>query len=402
MRSRVVAFAIATALAMSASSAVLAADVSGKISALGETRKNGQGDERALGALYLSANARKVADVQDFNFNVYGRLANENEGVPGGGNRLFYAYFDKKNLLKDLDLRIGRQVTALSPGLVTLDGLDLKFKGLSPFTLRGIIGQTVDQEGGSEGGALALGFETGLRYDAFDATLSYYEEDKSGDVLKQLYGGDLRYDLARTVEFTGEFQYDYLRDQFSHLFAEANYYAPMSYGLSFHYLYDVPVFSSTSIYSVFAVDLYEEIGFEAHYNFQGGYVGLARYTHEFNQSFSDADVFEAGVKKPESDRDWYGYLIGTVRQDKDGQSMQGMKVLCAYPVNELFIPGIGLDYDVLDREPGDDSKTTSQRLWLFVKSEVNHDLSLDGTLEHGKSVDSGSYTQARIQATYRF
>lgn len=383
-----------------AAPAAAGGEVSGKFSAIAETRENEEGKTEALGALYCLFNARKFSDVQGLDFNLYGRVATENgEGV-GDGNRLYYAYFEKRGIAEAMNVKIGRQFSANAAGLSTIDGIDVRVKGKSPLFIRTFFGGTVDLDDDAGGGDLALGLETGVAFDAFDAAISYYEESGGGDELKKLYGFELYADLADALELSGDARYDYFRDQLSHVYAEAAFHGVDSLGLRFHYLYDVPVFDATSIYSVFAVDLYEEAGAEVTYDFSLGFRGLARVTHEFNKSYEDADVYEAGVMKPGGD--WTGYLLFTLRDAEEGQEMRGMKALVSYDANRSFMPGAGVHYDVLERRLGDDDMTTSQRWWFFARSELTESFALEGRVEAGKSDLTGSFTQASLKADYRF
>lgn len=392
--------AAALALALAVPAAAAGGDVSGKFSAIAETRENEEGKTEAMGSLYCLLNARRISDVPGLNFNLYGRAATENDEGVGDGNRLYYAYLEKAGIGGAMNVRLGRQFSANAAGLSTIDGVDVKVKGKSPLYIRTFFGGTVDLDDSAGGGDLALGLEAGVSFSAFDAAVSYYEESGGGDELKKLYGFEIYADLAGALELAGDARYDYFRDQLSHVYAEAAFHGVPSFGARLHYLYDVPVFDATSIYSVFAVDLYEEAGAEVTYDFACGVRALARVTHEFNESFADANVYEAGFLK--TDGDWTGYFLFTLRDTEEGQEMRGVKALVSYEANRSFMPGAGVHYDVLERRLGDDDMTTSQRWWVFTRSELTEAFALEARVEAGKSDLTGSFNQASLKAEYRF
>lgn len=393
-----------SALALLSPQGAHSTDLSGRLTAAAEVRDSSGGGKDSQLFLSAYASARKIADVQGLNFKLYGRLASESEDEDQGLERessLYLAYLEKLDLVKGLDLKAGRQFAAFSAGARTIDGVDLRYQAMSNLALRTFLGNTVDTNVEEGSDATAFGLEARTRFEGFEASLSYYGESEKSNTLKELYGADFRWEAFENTEFSGEASYDYLRDQFSHLYLEADYYAKQPFGVRLHYLYDMPVFEATSIYSVFAADLYEEVGCELTYRLGWGYTALARYTREFYESYSDADTIEAGLKK-ERGTGWSGYLLGTLREDDGGQSLKGMKFLFTYPVHRYFEPGVGINYDVLERRIEDTEDTTAKRYWVFARSEVSDTLSFDLTIENGKSVLTGNYTQGRLAANYRF
>jgi hypothetical protein len=221
---------------------------------------------------------------------------------------------------------------------------------------------------------------------------------------KELVGLSGRYDVARVVDVSAETQYNLIAGNISHFFGEARYHGCPLYGVSVHYLYDLPVFRATSIYSVFAVDQYSEIGADFQYNFQPGLSGVARWSHEYarGSSGSDANVYELGLEKRRVREGLWGYALGTYRDDPSGQDMRGAKLMLAYSFAPYFQPGVGYHYDVLERRIEEHDETTSQRAWVFIESNITNAVSVEAKLERTQSSLYDHYWLGRIRVSYRF
>ncbi len=397
--------AVALALAMPLLPvASMAAELSGRLTTALEYFDNADEDTAVPAYLYGYGSVTRIADDPGFTFRGYGRLAKDLAGEVDRDSRLYYAYLEKRDLLDGLDVKLGRQFVATTAGASTIDGVDANYELAKLLKLRAFVGGAVSFDDDYEHGDYALGAEIGAHHNRdFEANLSYYQEYDDGDLAFELFGLDARYDVLRMVELTGELQYNYLRDEISYIFAEADYHRSARYGVRVHYLYDVPLFKSTSIYSVFAVDQYEEAQAEFTYNFGDGYRALARYTIEFYEKDDDASVYEAGVDKLSTGR-WYGYALGTWRIDPDGQGLYGVKLLYGDRHYRYFQPGVGVHLDVLERrrEDNSDDETTSSRVWIFARSDLTDTVSLEAKLERSESDLYDQYYSGRIKATYRF
>jgi hypothetical protein len=235
-----------------------------------------------------------------------------------------------------------------------------------------------------------------------DASLAYFQERDDHDLAREILGLDLRYDIEDALELSADAQYNLLMGGISRFFAEANYHRNPKYQVKAHYLYDIPVFRATSIYSVFAVDQYQEAGADFIYVLDKGLNAVARYTREMYESTADANVYEAGVEKLPFGAPWSGYLLGTYRDDKDGQDLRGAKLRLAYEYSRYFQPGFGIHYDVLERRLEDNDRTTSNRIWIFAESDLNDVLTLEAKVERAHSALYDDDYSGRVRLSYRF
>lgn len=401
------AFAFATMLPPGASAAQ---SVTGRLSTVVEWFDDAQGDQAMPLYLYGFLNAKDLGEVSGLNFRAYGRLADDLADEVDRKSHLYYAYVEKNDLAGMLDARLGRQYVATAAGGAVLDGLDVKADVYGPLSLRAFGGVRVSQEEEYTAGDLALGAQAALDIGKVgDASLSYFQEWDDGDLAREVLGGDVRYDLLDALEASVDGQYNLLIKEVNHVYAELNYHRNRSYSVKGHYLYDLPVFRATSIYSVFAVDKYQEAGLSLEYRFadsllDGSFPGLcavADYTREFYEQDADANVFEFGFEKNAKGL-LSGYLLGMVRQDKDGQDLVGGKFRVAYKFHPLFQPGVGIHYDVLERRLEESDHTTSSRIWAFVESDVTDEFTLEASVERAESDLYDEYYQGRLRLSYRF
>ena len=113
------------------------------------------------------------------------------------------------------------------------------------------------------------------------SSLSYLQQWEEGELAKELIGFDFDYDIKQSLDLYSEVQYSWLTDEVTYFLAGANYHRSHNWSLRGEYLYSLPVFSSTSIYSVFAVSEYQEASLEATYRLAKGLRTFVRLSNEF-------------------------------------------------------------------------------------------------------------------------
>jgi hypothetical protein len=320
------------------------------------------------------------------NFKGYGRLATDTQDVVDVDSRLYYAFLEKKGVFDSrVDFRLGRQFVVTTAGASVMDGLDLVLNNVGHFNFRFFGGGDATYYEDYDKSDLVWGAEVRgfFLQERLDLGLSYLQTWEESELTKELIGIDLDYDRKNLINVYSEFQFNYLNNVVSYFLAGAKYYKSSKWNLRTEYLYSLPVFTSTSIYSVFAVDKYQEFMAEYAYNIAVGLRAFGRYSHEFYEEFSDADVFEAGIEKIRT-RNFSGYLAGIYRNDGDGQNLKGVKARVAWMFSKKLQAGIGANVDVLDRRidfENNEDETTSDLFWLygtyFFTNRVNVQLKLE-------------------------
>lgn len=361
---------------------------------------------------YLQFSLVDIAE-KGYNFHFYGRLAEDIENEVDVDSRLYYAYLEKQDFLdySGLDMRLGRQFIATTAGASLMDGLSLDYSFLESYHASFFGGGDVTYyEGYNVDSNGIWGLELGGFFldDDLEANLSYLQKWEDGVLSKELIGFDANYDWQNKLWVYNETQWDYLSDRLSYELIGAKYRFERPFTLRLEYLYSLPVFSSTSIYSVFAVEDYEEVLVEGTWLIRPGLQSFARYWREIYDEFADADVFEIGIEKIRTVK-FSGYLSGILRKDDDGQDLQGFKVRAAYQFLPKFEAGTGLELNVLEREIAffdtddpDQEETTNTRLWVYGTYDFSNRISLEAKFERIESDLWDYYNRGRIRLNLTF
>ncbi len=399
--------ALLVVVGMLCSQAVAANTITGRASTVFEWFDDPNGDAATPVYQYLQFNALDIAG-KGWDFRGYARAASDLSNKIDADSRLYYAYIQKKGLAEGLDLKLGRQFMSTSAGASLMDGISLDYvlpfaqKIPLSFSLYG--GGDVSYYSNYNEEDLIFGGElNGKFFGSLDAGLSYIQRWGDGELANEIFGLDLDYDYKNLLNLYSETQYDYLTDSISYFLAGANYHQSNKWSVRAEYLYSLPVFSSTSIYSVFAVNEYEEMMAELNYRIAAGLKAFGRLTYEMYPDFDNAVVAEAGIEKIRTDR-ISGYLSGVLREDGDGgQDLIGAKVRARYMINQMFQAGVGAEIDVLQRRIEDDrDDTLSSRYWLDLTAYLTKKVNVEAKIERSKSDLWNEYYEGRVRLNILF
>lgn len=389
-------------LALGPVGTVWGATVSGRASTVLEWRDDPQGDAALPGYQYLQLNIGDIAG-KGIDFKGYGRLADDFNNELDIDSRLYYAYLEKKGLLTNLDAKLGRQFISTTAGASIMDGLYLNYSNLGPLKLALFGGGDVAYYSGYNAeDVIAGGKLSGQFIDSLDLGLSYIQKWNDGDLSHELIGFDAAYDVKELINLYSETQFSWLTDEVTYFLAGAHYYRNPKWSLRTEYLYSLPVFSATSIYSVFSVAEYQELMAELNYSIAPGLRVFGRYSREMYEDFADANVFEAGLEKIRTAR-CAGYLTGVWRDDGDGQDLKGFKIYGSYLLNQALQAGAGAHVDVLERRLDDtDDETSSSRLWVDLTAYLTKTVNVEAKAERIESDLWDEYYQGRIRLNVLF
>jgi len=393
--------AAAGLLALWSAGDALAASVSGRASTVLEWYDTAEEDTAVPFYQYLLLNVKDI-DGNGLNFRGYGRLADDLADEDKIDSELYYGYLEKKDILENLDFRLGRQFISTTAGASLMDGLKLDYGLLDTYKLSLFGGGDVSYYEGYNAKDLLVGAEISGRFiKTLDLGLSYLQKWEESELTHELIGFDFDYDYRDALNLYSETQYSWLTDEVTYFIFGAKYHQDPKWSLRAEYLYSLPVFSSTSIYSVFAVSEYQEALAELNYNFGKGLRAYARYIREINDEVADANVYEAGIEQIRTAR-FAGYLAGTSRDDSDGQDLNGFKVYASYLFNQYFDAGLGAHVDVMERRLDDDDETTNSRLWADATVHVNKKVNVQGKVERVESDLWDEYYRGRVRLNILF
>lgn len=355
---------------------------------------------------YILLNVRDIGN-EGMNFKGYGRLATDTQDVVDVDSRLYYAYLEKKGVFNSrTDFRFGRQFVVTTAGASVMDGLDLVLNNIGPFNFRVFGGGDATYYEDYDQDDLVWGAEiNGLfMQNSLNLGFSYLQKWDESELTQELIGIDFDYNKNNLINAYSEFQFNYLNDVVSYFLIGGKFYKSPKWNLRAEYLYSLPVFTSTSIYSVFAVDKYQELMAEYTYNIAAGFRAFGRYSREIYEEFSDADVLEAGIEKIRTAR-FSGYLTGVIRKDDDGQDLKGFKARAAWMFSKKFQAGVGANVDVLDRRidfENNEDETTSNLLWLYGTYFFTERVNLQLKLERAESDLWSEYYRGRARLNISF
>ena len=358
---------------------------------------------------YLQLNVRDLYK-DGYNFKFYGRLADDLSDEADVDSRLYYAYLEKKDFLNNLDFRLGRQFISTTAGASMMDGLSLKYSLMEDYKIRVFAGGDVQYYDGYNLKDVVDGIEISGKFldDSVEVGASYLQKWDGGLLAQELAGFDIDYDFQGKLWLYNELQWDLISERMSYALVGGKYRFAEAFTLRTEYLYSLPVFSSTSIYSVFAVEEYEELMAELTWRISRGFQLFSRITHEFYTDFSDADVYELGIEKLRTDG-LYGYLTGTYRDDDDGQGLYGFKAYANYQFTRKIRAGLGANVDVLERDiayydtdDDDQNETTSTRLWVDGRYDLNKTMNFTAKYEYIESDLWDHYNRGTLRLNITF
>lgn len=351
---------------------------------------------------YLSLNIDEITET-GLRFRGYGRLASDTRSKIDADSRLYTAYLENKGLFNSrLDFRLGRSFIVTTAGASLMDGLALKINDIGPLDFRIFGGGDVKYHEIYSTADLVAGFEVAGRFfDSLDTNFSFLQRWNDSDLANRLFGFDAAYEYKNLVNLYTDIQYSYLDRKITYFLGGLQYYAHSKWVFDLDYLYSLPIFSATSIYSVFASKQYQEVTAELDYFIIPELKAYFRYTREMYPEFTDANVYEFGLSMIQR-KDFSGYLAGIIRLAKEGQDLTGAKVRFAYWFNEHMQAGVGVHIDVFERRIEESDDTTSHRLWVDFSVFPTKSVSVQAIFELVDSALWKRYTRTGIRLNVRF
>ncbi len=333
-------------------------------------------------------------------FRLYGRIAGDLNDEVDAESRLYYAYYQKKGFWAGADLRVGRQWINTIAGSPILDGIRIDTGKRDLFRLAVFGGGYVTMEGdGTDDYLWGFSVKEDL-WSGTDLSASYIQKWIDSDLATEIVGVAGRTKVAKRGSVYGEFQYDMLSRLYSYYLAGIRLVPGDKFTFKSEYFGYTPVFDSTSIYSVFAVDQYKEISLSADYRLDRTWTIFGSYTREMYESFDDSNVVEAGLELRKKGG-YGGYVVAIFRSGEE--DLRGIKVDYRMPVLYDIKMDIGAEYNVYNRINDDnDDDTSAKRYWLEGIKNLNDDLTLRAKFERVESVVYDYYNRGRVSLQYRF
>ena len=320
---------------------------------------------------YLLLNVTNIDKEGKISIHGYGRGVQDMNNGNGITGRLYYLYGEYRDLYDKADIRLGRQFVNLSAGSTIIDGIQVDLKNIGPvgFTVLGgrdvVFG--VDGEIGHEGN-YAMGLSAYLLgFKKTQLDVSWFRKWDSGDVSRDIIGGNFNQYLFNNVRLYANARYDITAEVFNEVLAGVKYFPTANLIFTGEWYQSYPTFDTTDIFSVFAVNRYQEYVFRADYTINEFVAVHGGYTKEDFGDNSTSDVVEVGVTFHPVDK--VTVNLSYDRTSGYGGELNGGMLDVAYDMNKMVQLAAGMTYDVFNRDffPSSSGTEHAQRYYVGGK-----------------------------------
>jgi hypothetical protein len=353
-------------------------------------------------AEYLRLNVTKLDKEGKVNVYGYGRASNQLATSNDAEGRLYYLYMDYRDVLQDhLDMRLGRtyvNATALSG---TVDGVHFDAKNLGPFGVTVFGGRNVlfdAQKEYSTRGELLYG--TSVYLDTVKNThleVSYGRKYTDTDLARENVGFDFSTTPVDYANVYGRLKYDTIAEAYNEMLFGLKVAAYKDLILRGEFYQSYPTFDIQSIYSVFAVDQYQEKSLAAEYRVNDKYRVSLKYAREDFGKEETADLYEVALlARPIKD-----LTLNVSYEKRNGYAgeLNGVRLSGEYKINKASLLA-GMDYDDFRREAS--RKDQAKKYWAGVDYAFNKIVSALVRVEDNINFNYENSYQgyAAVQITY--
>lgn len=387
------------------SQTVFAADIHGRSSTQFLSFNNELlADQRQIElAEYLRVSITNLDKSGKFSIYGYGRGSQDFTNGEGLNGRLYYLYGEYRDLFDKADIRIGRQFVNLAAGSAIIDGGQVDLKNIGPvaftvlggrdvqFGLNGEIGDATNTVLGM--GAYLTGFKT------TDAEISWFRKWDQGDVARDILGASAKQYLFSNLKAYGNLRYDLTAEAFNEVQGGLKFYPLSNLIFTGEYYTSYATFDTTSFYSAFAVDRYQEAVFRADYAFNDMISINGGYKRAFYGEGATANTYSAGI----SLRPVEPLKLNVEYDNRNGYygSFNGAMVDATYDVNKSAQVAGGFTYDVYQRDSltGDE---IARRYWLAGRYKIAGNMALSGRVQNDVNARYTRNVSGRVTFDYDF
>lgn len=338
--------------------------------------------------MYVTGYGRAWADLQ------------EGGGVDG---RLYYLYLDKKEVVRQTNVRVGRQFFFVGAGSGIVDGARIDTRIVGPLAVTVVGGRHVfyDLNGeGTTGGDFAAAIQAELTIiPEGSLAASYFTTYDESELARQIFGLSANKRFSKYGELYTQLRYDYLSEVWSEIQVGGRTAIVPKLTLNAEYFRSIPVFDATSIYVVFAVEEFQEFLLRADYDLTPKITLSGEYRNESYGGGDEANVGEAGVRyRPKDGTSVYGagiWRVGT------GGNLYGFELSGDTVFGRMYTLAAGIQYDNFRRELMNDYDNAT-RLWVGAEARLRKDLSVSARIEDTMSDKYDNDVRGRIALNYDF
>ncbi len=356
---------------------------------------------------YLLMNVTNIDKEGKISITGYGRGVQDVNNGNGINGRLYYLYGQFRDLYDKVDIRLGRQFVNLSAGSAIIDGIQVDLKNIGPVGFTVLGGRDVvfglDGEIGY-GGNCDMGLSAYLLgFKKTQLDVSWLRKWDKGDVSRDIVGGNFNQYLFDNIRLYANARYDLNAEVFNEVLTGVKYFPTASLIFTGEWYQSYPTFDTTDIFSVFAVNRYQEYVFRADYMINE-YVSVhGGYTKEDFGDNSTSDVVEVGVSLHPIDK--VTVNLAYDRTSGYGGELNGGTVDVAYDMSKIMQFGAGMTYDVFNRDfvPSSSGTEHAQRYWVGGRYRFAKNMQASLRIDDLESETRGSSdVQGRFVFDYDF
>jgi hypothetical protein len=352
---------------------------------------------------YLRFSVTDIDKAGKFSLYGYGRAGQDFSAGEGLTGRLYYLYGDYRDLYDKIDFKIGRQFVNLAAGSAIIDGVQVDLKNVGPVAFSILGGRDVLFGLNGElgyGGNTAMGaaaYLTGFK--KTDAELSWFRKTDRGDVSRDLLGGSFKQQIFNCLNVYANARFDLVSETFNEVQAGVKYFPTSGLIFSGEFFQSYPQFDTTSIYSVFAVDRYQEGVLRVDYNYNEMLSLHAGLSREMFGEGADALVWRVGT----GFRPFAPLKINVEFDDRQGYygKTNGIIADVTLDIDKKSQVSAGIDYDVYQRDSmtGDE---IARRYWVAGKYKIAKNMAVSGRIQDDVNVTYTKNISGRFAFDYDF
>ncbi len=354
-------------------------------------------------AQYARVSTRNFDSADTIRIDGYGRAngdVQQGEGVEG---RLYYLYLDKKGLPGQSSVRVGRQFFFVSAGSALIDGAKIETRAAGPlaFSLAGgrnVLFSTTGEF--THGGDIAAGAQVALTsIPQGSLNLSYMVTYDQSDLATEKVGLAADKRFGKYGEIYTQLRFDVLSEVWNEIQVGARTAVVPHLNLAAEYFRTIPTFEATSIYSVFAVERYQEVSAKAEYELSHSVAIEGEYRNESYGAGDTANVGEAGVRYRPTDASSL-YAAGIWRNGAGGK-LAGFELSGTVAVAKKYTLAAGVQRDVYQRDQMT-GKESASRFWLGGDVKLRKDVSVAARVEDNINENWNNDVRARLALNVDF
>jgi hypothetical protein len=332
-------------------------------------------------AQYLNLSITNIDKAGKLSFQGYGRGTQDVRNGQGLNGRLYYLYGDYRDLFDKIDLRFGRQFVNYAAGSALIDGGQIELKNVGPVAFSVMGGRNVffDLDGeATRDRDFAFGVAANLAgFKSTDAELSYFMKFDKDGLARDNLGASFKQYLLKSLKVYANARFDMASEVFSEVQAGVKYFPNSDLVLTGEWYQSYPTFDSTSIYSVFAVNRYQEGVFRADYTINNMVSVNAGYSMQDYEG-ADADVFEVGCRIRPIEQIQLN-LNYDRRSGYGGKLNGGIAEIIIEPIKPLELAA-GIHFDVYERDKAT-GEETARKYWFGGKYKLAQNMSASVRIE---------------------